>query len=389
MTTKPHKIGIATLLITVLLCCSAIAAEEPRTLFNHGAELAASGKLDEATEVLRQVAVVRNETIAAKALSLLGQIAASSAREHLADNPEETSPEDRQKIVEHLQSAERSFAESLLVQPNDEVRQYLETLRAWRHNMTNVWEEYDREQRRYAELQERIRTLADWEEKLTGKVRPLLEEPNSPRKFQTEFEAGREQKKLAEELARLQEQDIPITDEELAKKWARLPEIQKLANEAAELLSNHRTEEALPKQEQVLEYLRTLLPQEDNPQENNSQNQQDQEQDKNQEQNQDQNDQDQQRQDQQSQQDQNGQEEQEEDQQSQEEQQEQQSQQNGEQESEPNEPRTSESKQHTESPEDRAERLLMQVRRKEQAARELRDQLRALLLQDEPVKKGW
>ena len=359
------------ILIVFLLCCSVAIAEEPRALFNHGAELAASGQFDEATEVLRQAAVVRDKTIAAKALSLLGQISASSARKHLAENPAETAPEDRQKILEHLQSAERSFAESLEVQPNDggrqyAVRQYLETLRAWRHNMTNVWEEYDREQRRNAELQERIRTLADWEEKLAEKTRPLLNEPNSPRKFQTGFEAGKEQKKFAEELTRLQE--IPVADEELAEKWKQLPEMQKIANEVAELLANHRTEEALPKQEQVIEYLRSLLPQEENPQD-----QQNQEQEQNQEQNeQDQNQQSQQEQNQQEQQPQDGQPEQQQDQQS-----------------ETNESQTSASEQHAESPEERAERMLTQVRRKEQAAKELRDQLRALLMQTGLVDKDW
>ena len=381
---------VSRLFVVSLLCCSFVAAAgeglptEPRALFNHGAELAASGQFDKATEVLRQVAVVRDRAIATKALSLLGQIAASSARQHIAENPMETPTEERQAIFEHLQSAEQSFAESLLLQSNDGVRQYLETLRAWRHNMTNVWDEYDREQLRNAELQERIRWLADWEEKLTERVRPLLEEPNSPRKFQSGFEVGREQKLLAEELARLQE--IPIYDEELAEKWASLPEIQKIANEAAELLTNHQTEEALPKQEQVLDYLRTLLRLEESPQ-----NQQNQEQDQNQEQNdgdqdqrsqQDQNDQKQQGQDQQSQQ--NGESENSE------------SGDNGEQETEMNQPQSIPQDrqeggevQREESPEERAERLLMQVRRKEQAARELRDQLRALQMQAEPVEKDW
>ena len=366
MTTKHKKIGTATLFIISLLCCPVAIAEEPRALFNHGAELATSGKLDEATEVLRQAAVVRDKTIAAKSLSLLGQIAASSAREHLAENHVETAPEDREQIFEYLLSAERDFAESLTVQPNDSVRQYLETVRAWRHNMTNIWEEYDREQRRNAELQERIRTLADWEEKLAERIRPLLDEPNSPRKFQTGYETGREQKKLAEELAQLQ--NIPITDEELAEKWKHLPEIQKMANEAAELLTKHQTEEALPKQEQVLEYLRSLLPQEEN-----QQNQQ------NQEQNQEQNEQDQNQQSQQNQNDQNQQE-----QQPQNGQQGQQDQQ-----SQSDEPQTSESEQHTESPEERAERMLIQVRRKEQATKELGEQLRALLTREEAVEKDW
>jgi len=400
MTTKNSKIGTATIFVISFLCSSAAIAEEPRTLFNRGAELAASGQFDEATEILRQVAVVRDETIAARALSLLGQIATSSAREQIAENPEETAPEERQAIFEHLQSAERSFAESLSVQPNHEVRQYLEMLRAWRHNMTNVWDEYDREQRRNVELHERIRWLADWEEELSEKVRPLLDEPNSPRKFQAGFEAGREQRRLAEELARLQEIEIPPIDEEQAEQWARLPEIQHIANEAAELLTRHRTKEALPKQEQVLEYLRSLLPQEENPQD-----QQNQEQEQNQDQNQDHDDQEQQSQQGEQEQDQQEQQQQDQNQdQDQDHQQDQDQQQEGEQESEQesdnNDPqpserpsteprRPSESEAHVETPEERAERLLMQVRRKEQAAREVRDQIRALLMQSEPVDRDW
>ena len=390
-------LGQIAVIVLVLLCCCAAIAEEPRVLFNQGAELAASGQFDEATEVLRQAAVVRDRTVAAKALSLLGQIAASSAREHIADNPAETLPAERETIFEHLQSAERSFAESLTLQSSDEVRKYLETLRAWRHNMANVWEEYDREQRRNTELQERIRWLVDWEEHLMGKVRPLLEEPNSPRRFQASFEAGREQRLLTEELARLSE--IPINDNELAEQWGRLPEIQDLSKKAAELLTNHRAEDALPKQEQVLEYLRSLLPQEESPQEGSPQDQQNQDQE--QEQNQNQNQEQEQEQDQgqnQDQQDQNEQDQNEQGQEQQQDQQNQQSQQEGEQQEPMSQPQdqpqnqpqsTGQEAVQEESPEERAERLLMQVRRKEQAARELRDQLRALLMQSEPVERDW
>ena len=354
------KMGI---IISFFYCSViAIAGEglptESRALFNHGAELAASKKLDEAAEVLRQAAVVRDKTVAAKALSLLGQIAASSAKQQIAENPSETLPEQRQAISEHLKSAEQAFTESLLLQPNDEVRQYLETLRAWRHNMANTWEAYDREQQRNVELQQRIRWLADWEEKLAEKVRPMLEVPNSPRKFQAGYESVKEQKRLAEELTLLQE--VPLTDEELAEKWTQLPEIQKIANEAAELLARHRTEEALPKQQQVLDYLRTLLKQEENPQD-----QQNQDTEQNQNDQQQQQDQDQQEQNQQSQQ-------------------------NSEStENQPQSTRQDEAGQHEESPEEKAERLLMQVRRKEQTAKELRDQLQALLMQAESVEKDW
>ena len=353
------------MLILSLLWCSAVAGEppstDPRLLFNHGAELAASGNFDEAVEILRQAAVVRDRTIAAKALSLLGQIAAVSAKQCVAEEPQKTSPEQRKTIFDHLQSAEQSFTESLSLQPNEELRQSLETLRAWRYNMTNAWEQYDREQQRNAELQQRIQGLADWEEKLTEKMRPLLDEPDSPRKFQAGYESGREQKQFAEELTWLQKS--PVEDDELKEKWKHLPEIQKIADEAAGLLATHRPEEALPKLQQVLDYLRSLLKQEQ------SQDQQNQDQEQN---NQKQQDQDQQ--------------------QKQQPQPKEESKDKGEQEPEKNQPQETRQEGTThqeESPEEKAERLLMQVRRKEQAAKELREQIKALLMQTGPVEKDW
>ena len=340
--------------IVLILYCSAAAIADDRLIFNRGAELVASGEFDEAVEVLRQVAVVRDRAVAARALSLLGQMATASAKKCVSENPMETPAEQRKTIFEHLKSAEQSFSESLSLQPNDEVQQFLETLRAWRHNMSNAWDEYDREQQRNAELQQRIRWLADWEEKLTEKAQQIAAESNSPRKFQHEYESGREQKLLAEELALLQE--VPMHDEELKEKWELLPEITKLAEEAAERLTKHRTAEALPKQQEVLDYLRSLLKQEPN---------QDQ-------QNQEQNEQEQQKQNQQPQS---------------EDKPEDNGEQGEQQESGMNQQEGSMPKEET--PEEKAERLLMQVRRKEQAAKEQREQLRALLMQAAPVEKDW
>ena len=376
------KIWVFRLFAIALLCCSTVtAAEDSRALFNRGAELAAQGKFDEATNELRQAAVVRERTIAAKALSLLGQIAVASSKQNVAENPTETLPEQRETIFKYLQSAEQDFAESLSLQPDEEVRQYLETLRAWRNNMTNAWEEFDREQQRNAELQQRIRWLADWEEKLFKKTEQMLEEPDSPRKFQTEYESSREQKQLAKELTFLQE--VPMEDEELKEQWDRLPEIQKKADEAAELLTHHKAAEALPKLQQVLDYLRSLLKHEQN------QEQQNQEQQNQDQQNQDQQDQNQQQpQSNDESNDHEGSENKEDN--------ENKGEQGGEQNSEMNEPggtpsseRQEGEAQKEESPEERAERLLMQVQRKEQAAKDLREQLRTLIRQVESVEKDW
>ena len=356
----PTIIMVARWFITTLLGSTIIAIasddlpNDPRSLFNLGTKLVTSGNLDEATNVLRQAAVVRDKTIAAKALTLLGQIAVAAAKNCTSENPAETPPEQRQTICEHLHSAEQSFAESLSLQPNEEVRQHLETIRAWRHNMTNVWEEYDREQLRNNELQQRIRTLADNEEKLAERVRPLLDDPHSPQKFQVGYESGKDQKKLAKELAMLH--DTPVNDEELKEQWKQLPEMQKIADEAAGLLANHRLTEALPKQQQVLDYLRSLLKPE--------QNQQNQDQNKDKEQNKDQ--------------DQNKQE------------------QNQEQSSprQDQQPQSSEQEpaavqQNEKDAKERAERLLMQVRRKEQAAEQRREIFKVLQMQAETVEKDW
>ena len=51
-------VGQVAMFILFLLCGSVVVAEEPRVLFNHGTEFAASGKLNEATEVLRQAATI-------------------------------------------------------------------------------------------------------------------------------------------------------------------------------------------------------------------------------------------------------------------------------------------------------------------------------------------
>jgi len=335
------------LTIALLFCWSTAAIADDRLLFNRGAELAASEAFEEAVEVLRQVAVARDRTIAARALTLLGQIEISSAIKSLSENPVETPGEQRKTIVDHLKSAELFFSESLSLQTNEEVRQSLETLRAWRHNMTNAWDEYDREQQRNAELQQRIQHLASWEEKLTEKAQGIAKEANSPRKFQQEYESGREQKQLAGELSLLQE--VPMSDEELKEKWELLPEMTKMAEEAAEHLSKHRTVEALPKQQQVLDYLRSLLKQEQNQSPQNQEQQEQQPQSKD---------------------------EPEDDGEQKEKQESETDQQDG---TTPEE----------ESPEEKAERLLIQVRRKEQAAKEQRELLRTLLMQAVPVEKDW
>lgn len=357
-----------------MLGCSAVFAAseplptDPRLLFNRGSELVLSGKFAEAEKILRQVAVVKDRVVAAKALTLLGQIAAASARQNVAENAAETTQEQRQNILDNLQSAEKSFAESLTLVPNDEVRQHLENIRAWRHNQVNLWENVDREQHRKTELQQRIQWLADWEKKLIENVQPEAALPNTPRKFQVGYEKSKEQKHLAEELTLLQKE--PMNDETLKKQWSRLPEIQKIADESAEFLSQHRLDDALPKQQQVWDFLQTLLKQ------NQNQQNQNQEQDKSQQQ--EQNDQKQQNQEPQ-------------EQPKPEESKQEQEQKMNQPQSDPQERQgqAGEAEKKEEEAKSKAEQQLLQVRRKEQAADKRREQLRARQMQWEPVEKDW
>ncbi|MDR0521361.1 MAG: hypothetical protein LBH00_05860 [Planctomycetaceae bacterium] len=358
------------LLIALFAGQTALAAED-RLLYNRGAELAAEGHFEEAETELRQAAAVRNRNVAAKALSLLGQIAVNRSKKLLAGKPEETASEDRQKILEQMTSAENYFTESLSLKQNEEERKYLETVRAWRNKMTADWSAFDREQNRKKELQQQIQNLADWEEQLSEKIDRAKDEADSPRKSQNCYETGKEQKVLAEELALLQK--MPPDNTEMQEQWKRLPAVAQTAEEAAALLAGHQPEQALTKQREVLDYLRSLIKPQQN-QQNNTDQQQNQDQ-KQQDQDQKPQDQQQQPQDQKPQKN--------------EPQNDHQANENRTKPEQEKEQKQMAEDQHKETAEEKAERLLKLVRRKQQQADKRREEMRAALMQNEPVNKDW
>jgi hypothetical protein len=179
--------------------------EDLRIVFNHGAALAASGKLDEATETLRKSAVARDPAIAAKSLNLLGRIAVDRVKQ-LVDpdshsDSNEISPETRQEILHQLFVAEKYYTESLSLQMSEMVRTNLEQIRAWKSRTLADWEAADRSQKRTEDVTQRLQWLEEWEENIKNSIRQTNETPDSPKKFQTFYESAQEQKRLTEEIA--------------------------------------------------------------------------------------------------------------------------------------------------------------------------------------------
>ncbi|MDR1141959.1 MAG: hypothetical protein LBL62_09725 [Planctomycetaceae bacterium] len=175
-------------------------------------------------------------------------------------------------------------------------------------------------------------------------------------------------------------------------------EIQTLAEESSQLLAENKPDEAFPKQNQALKLLREILKPLQNQQQQDQQNQQ------NQQQNQQQ--QNQQQGQQNKEQEQNQKQQQEQKQQGQDQKQEQGQEQNQEQQQQndkkpeqsdkqnPLEPNQEQPKKdltsQTKNEEiEKAERMLRQVKRRQQEANEKRERVRTLLLQAIPVEKDW
>jgi hypothetical protein len=77
----------------------------------------------------------------------------------------------------------------------------LEQIRAWKNRIQADWDAIDRSQKRSAEIPERLHWLENWEGTVKNSIRKTNETPDSPKKFQTFYEAAKEQERLAEEIA--------------------------------------------------------------------------------------------------------------------------------------------------------------------------------------------
>ncbi|GHT14528.1 hypothetical protein FACS1894170_11600 [Planctomycetales bacterium] len=348
---------VAVLIVGIVLLHGHCFAADDRLSFNRAVELTRGGQYDAATEILRQTAASTDKNVAARSLALLGQIDVVRSK-------------DAEDKTEYVDSAEQRLTDSLTLQENAEVRNNLEEIRSWRSRNLAQREESERIQKRNAELQQRIQALAGEQSRLTAASEQAVQETISPKLFQENYESARSQHLLAEELSYLAQTPVDGTDEaaeELKAKWMQLPEMQKIAESAAQHLAEHNVQTALPLQVMVRDFLQSLIKKQDN----NNQQQNDQ-QDKNQDDKQDNQNQQQQQQNTKQQENNDGQEPQ------------------NEKEQQPK-PSPADMKEETDKDKEKekAERMLLQVRRKEKEAQKRREQFKIMQQQLEPVDKDW
>jgi hypothetical protein len=349
---------IAVLIAGIVLLHGYCYAADDRLTFNHAVELARGGQYDAATEILRQTAASADKNVAARSSALLGQIDIVRSK-------------DAGDKTEYIDRAEKHLTDSLLLQENAEVQNNLEEIRSWRARNLAEREESERVQKRNAEFQQRIQALAGEQNRLTAASEQAVQETASPKLFQENYESARSQSMLAEELSYLAQAPISGADdaaEELKTKLIQLPEMQKIAESAAQYLAENGVQKALPLQVMVRDFLQSLIKKQDN----NNQQQNDQ-QDKNQEDKQD---------------NQNQQQQQNDKQQQRENKEKQEPQNDKEQQSKPS-PADMKEETGGDKEKEKAERMLLQVRRKEKEAQKRREQFKIMQQQSEPVDRDW
>jgi hypothetical protein len=180
------------------------AENSPKDLsitYNHGVALAAAGDLDGAVEVLRKSAVDRDQKIAVLSLNTLAQIHVDKAQKQLPENPIETPPEERNKIIELAAKAEQYYMDIIDIEPEDQnIKQKLEQLRTWRISIESQWDQADRIQKRQSELYNRLDWIDEGQNDIVNLISQSKEQPNSPKKYQTLYEAAGKQQKLVDEI---------------------------------------------------------------------------------------------------------------------------------------------------------------------------------------------
>jgi hypothetical protein len=232
--------------------------DDLRIIFNHGAALAASGKLDEAIQALRKSAVAKDKNIASKSLVLLGGLAVERAKQILPEKPEETPSEQRQHVLDQLLAAEKYYTESLIVEPSETVRMNLEQIRAWKNKIQTEWDSVDRSKKRSDDIAQRLQWFEDWEGTINNTIRQINEIPDSPKKFQTLYETARNQNKLTDEISVLRNEfqqtlqqkpdgkEISEQERQGAESVLQeLEQIQNLAGNVGESLRQFQSEKAL------------------------------------------------------------------------------------------------------------------------------------------------
>ena len=174
-----------------------------RIVYNLGAAQAASGSFADAVGTLRKSALSKDAELAAKSLTLIGNVAVAQARLLLVPPPGETPLQDRAAVFEYLTAAEQAYVEAMELKPSEAeaLRRNIEQIRAWKSRTESDWNLADREKKRQElELPQRFDWLEQWERKIRTDLKRTVAESDSPKKFQAFYEASKEQQRLLEEL---------------------------------------------------------------------------------------------------------------------------------------------------------------------------------------------
>ncbi len=180
------------------------ANDDPLFAYNLGCALVASEDYGAAVNPLRIAANGNDRGFAERARMLLAEIEVRSAQKLLAAKPEETPPENRSRIVEHLDTAS-SWYESVRVNtPEDEsVRGNLERLRLWKSRIQRAWRAFDRSRLLDSAPIGLLERLGKTQRELREAIRGTDRDDVSPRQFQSYYLFSQKQQEISEDIASL------------------------------------------------------------------------------------------------------------------------------------------------------------------------------------------
>ena len=181
--------------------------DDLRIAFDRACVYAATGDSDKARELLQQVALSREVTVAVGAHYNLGCLAAGQARAVFGQQPAEATREQRSQGLALLAAAVGHYRDCLrLDEEHAEARHNLEVIRLWIKHMQSVWQERDRQQaRQEMNLLQFLAMLESRQSELRSVTRGLIDQPNSPQRRQTLAETQTQQRELTEEIQPLKD----------------------------------------------------------------------------------------------------------------------------------------------------------------------------------------
>ena len=179
-----------------------LAPNDLRISYNQACALLAEGRADEAVEKFRKTAFAPQRELVYDSLLNLGSIAADHAIAFLEDPPEKTLADNRKKAFAELKTAEKEFADAILVLPNrPEAKENLEAIRAWKIAWEELWKKQDQQVR--TETYTALETLNYIQRRQKAiRDRVIAEEKlaDSPKKFQTLYLCAKSQMELVPEI---------------------------------------------------------------------------------------------------------------------------------------------------------------------------------------------